>query len=502
MKVFSPQQVRSIDQFTIKNEPISSIDLMERAANAIFGWIVNNFSTSNWFYIFAGHGNNGGDGIALARMLVETGYNVKAFVLKTEIPFSPDLSENIQRLQKQAIVSIDYISSINNIPTIPSSVIVVDALFGSGLSRPLEGVSKSIVDQINSSKAHVIAIDIPSGLFANENPVPNRNTVVNANYTLSLQFPKLSFFFAENCHFVGQWIVLPIGLHPKAINEISTPYQFLSKEIVLNLVRKRLTFDHKGSYGHCLVVAGSFGMFGAAILASKACLIAGAGLVTTHIPRIGYSIIQQAVPEVMVSVDDNDWFLTSVSNISRYSAIAIGPGLGVEERSEAALISFLKSNSKPLVLDADALNIIASKLEYISLIPKNAIITPHPGEFDRLFGSSKSGHERLKIAIEMAQKHQLVIVLKGAFTQIATPNGEVYFNCTGNPGMATGGSGDVLTGIIVSLLGQGYSNVNASIIGVYLHGLAGDIAIKEMGEEALIASDIIKSLGAAFCRLH
>jgi NAD(P)H-hydrate epimerase len=502
MKVFSAQQVREIDRYTIEHEPILSIDLMERAANAIFCWIVNSYSSANWFYIFAGPGNNGGDGVALARMLVEVGYNVKVFVFKTDIAFSSDLAVNIQRLQKQAIASIVNISSIDTIPIIPSNVIIVDALFGSGLSRLLEGVSKSIVDQINNSNAQVVSIDIPSGLFANENPVPNSSSVVKANFTLSLQFPKLSFFFTENSCFVGQWIVLPIGLHAKAIKETPTPYQFLNEEFVSNLVRKRLTFDHKGSYGHCLVVAGSYGMFGAATLSSKACLKAGAGLVTAHIPRIGYSIMQHSVPEVMVSVDENDWFLSSVSNVSKYSAIAIGPGLGTEERTEAALIAFLKNNTKPLVIDADALNIIASNKEYINYVSKGAIITPHPGEFDRLFGNSKSGYERLSMAIEMAQKFEIVIVLKGAFTQIVTPAGNVYFNCTGNPGMATGGSGDVLTGIIVSLLGQGYSNVNAAIIGVYLHGLAGNIAKKEMGEEAIIASDIIKSLGAAFSSIH
>lgn len=502
MKVFSPQQVREIDKLTIKLEPISSIDLMERAANTIFHWIAKNFSTTSWFYIFAGPGNNGGDGVALARMLVEVGYNVKVFVLKTNLAFSSDLEINIKRLQKQAIAAIEYILSETNIPEIPNNVVVVDALFGSGLSRPLNGVSKSIVNQINSSKAQVIAIDIPSGLFANENPVPNRSSVVKANFTLSLQFPKLSFFFAENIDFVGRWEVLPIGLHVKTIDETPSPYHFLNKETASSLVRKRSTFDHKGIYGHCLIVAGANGMFGAAVLASKACLKSGVGLVTAHVPRFGYSIIQNSVPEAMVSVDDNDWCLSSVSNVSKYSAIAIGPGLGTDEKTQFALLSFLKSNSTPLVIDADALNIIASKKEYFNYVPKGAIITPHPGEFDRLFGKSKNGYERLYLAIEMAQKFEIVVVLKGAFTQIVAPTGNVYFNCSGNPGMATGGSGDVLTGIIVSLLGQGYSNVNAAIIGVYLHGFAGDIAKKEMGEEAINASDIINSIGAAFCSLH
>lgn len=498
MKVFTSNQVRTIDSYTIEHEPIESIDLMERAATAIFQWFVFNIPPQKKVFVFAGPGNNGGDGAALARMLVEIGYDVKAFVLKTDAPISHDLMINIQRLQMQSIVSVNFISSINDIPEIPGNVIVVDALYGSGLSRPLEGVSANLVECINRSTVQVVAIDIPSGLFANENPFPNGNSVINVNFTLSLQFPKLCFFFSENSCFVGKWFVLPIGLHPTAIIETPSFYQFLTSEFVSNLVRKRLTFDHKGTYGHCLIVAGSYGMIGAAVLASKACIKAGAGLVTAHVPRIGYNIIQQSVPEVMVSVDDNDGFITSVLKSKKYSSIAIGPGLGMEERTKAGLITFLRSSSKPLVIDADALNIIASNKDYINLIPANSIITPHPGEFDRLFGKSESGYERLNVAIEMAQKHQIVILLKGAYTQVVTPNGDVYFNNTGNPGMATGGSGDVLTGIIVSLLAQGYFPIDSAIIGAHLHGLAGDLAAEKIGQESITATDIIDCIGKAF----
>jgi ADP-dependent NAD(P)H-hydrate dehydratase / NAD(P)H-hydrate epimerase len=498
MKVFDANQVRNIDSYTIEHEPIESIDLMERAATKIYQWFAFNVSPQKEIFIFAGPGNNGGDGVALARMLAEVGYNVRVFILKTEIPFSPDLAVNIQRIQKQAIASIDYISSIDNMPAIPSSAIVVDALFGSGLSRPLEGVSVKLVESINSSNAQVVAIDIPSGLFANENPFPNRSSIVKVIFTLSLQFPKLCFFFPENSCFVGKWFVLPIGLHPTAIIETPSFYQFLTSEFVSNLVRKRLTFDHKGTYGHCLIVAGSYGMIGAAVLTSKACIKAGAGLVTAHVPRIGYNIIQQSVPEVMVSPDDNDGIITSVLNSKKYSSIAIGPGLGMDERTKAGVITFLRSSSKPLIIDADALNIISSNKDYINLIPANSIITPHPGEFDRLFGKSESGYERLNVAIEMAQKLEIVIVLKGAYTQIVSPTGNVFFNCTGNPGMATGGSGDVLTGMIASLLGQGYSPMDAAILGVHLHGLAGDLASEKMGLESITATDIIDSIGDAF----
>ena len=498
MKFFSTSQIRDIDRFTIEHEPIRSIDLMERAANGLFNWITKHYSPLTHFVVFAGPGNNGGDGVALARMLKMIGYKVDLFILKTDSAFSPDLAENIKKIENQGIVNIGYISNAQDLPLIGLKTVVIDALFGSGLTRPLSGIAAETVRHINNSKAEVISIDIPSGLFGEENPYPNQNPVIQASKTLTLQFPKLSFFFAENYKFTGRWIVIPIGLHPEAIENTTSDFVFLTKNEIAPLIRKRNPFDHKGTYGHCFIIAGSYGMLGASVLASKACLVAGAGLVTAHIPQIGYSILQQSVPEVMVDVDNHDLYFTGAEIHSKYKSIAIGPGLGIEKKTVTALLNVFKKTRIPLVIDADALNIISLNTKLLEYIPKNSVITPHPGEFDRLFGASDCCFNRFQIATKVAKKLEIIIVLKGAFTQIFTPEGKVFFNSTGNPGMATAGSGDVLTGIIGGLLAQEYEPLHAALVGVYIHGLAGDFAAKEKGEISLIASDIINCLGKAF----
>lgn len=497
MKFFSTSLIRNIDKLTIEIEPIKSIDLMERAADSIFRWVVAKYSTSSQFIIFAGNGNNGGDGVALARMLATVGYNVDLYILTTGTPPSTDLAENIKRLSKQKLVDIKYISQEKDISKISRNCIVIDALFGSGLTRPLSGLAAEIVKRINQSDAEVVSIDIPSGLFGEENPFPNPNPVVRASVTLSLQFPKLCFFFSENQEFFGKWVILPIGLHHQAIQKTPTSFGFTTLEDIYPIFLKRKTFDHKGTYGHVLIVAGSYGMIGASVLSAKACLNAGSGLVTVHIPRLGYSILQHSVPEALVEVDDNDWHFTSAEISGKFNAIAFGPGIGTETRTATGLRDLLKKTIVPIVIDADGINIIAQHPEFLKLIPNNTIITPHPGEFDRLFGASISSFHRFEVARKMAKKYSIIIVLKGAFTQIFSPNGQVFFNSTGNPGMATAGSGDVLTGIIGSMLGQGYEPLQASILGVFVHGMAGDIASKEKGETATTASDIISCMGKA-----
>lgn len=498
MKFFSTSQIRSIDKHTIAMEPISSVDLMERAAEGLFRWIVARHSAANSFIIFAGNGNNGGDGVALARMLILAGYNVNLCVLKSDSPYSPDLQSNLTRIVSQGIIDINYISQISDLPEIKPSSVVVDALFGSGLSRPVSGFAADVVKHVNKSAAHVIAIDIPSGLFGEENPVPNPNPVIRAKTTLTLHFPKLSFFFADNKQFVGNWKVIPIGLHPVAIGKTPTQFNYLTHNDISSIIRVRNTHDHKGTFGHVLLIAGSYGMMGASVLASKACIAGGCGLVTAHIPRLGYSILQHSVPEVLVAVDDNDWYFTGAAITSKYKAVGIGPGIGTETKTIAGFKELLKRITVPLVVDADGLNIIAQYPELLNLIPKNTVITPHPGEFDRLFGDSVSSYHRFDIAMSMAKKFNIIIVLKGAFSQIFSPSGEVFFNSTGNPGMATAGSGDVLTGLITSLLGQGYEPYTAAKLGVYIHGLAGDFACEQVGQSALTASDIITNLGKAF----
>lgn len=500
MKIFSCEQIRQIDAYTIKNEPITSTNLMERAANRLFQWIVKKYPVDICFQIFAGPGNNGGDGVALARMLAQKGYCVQLYILYSSY-YSPDLEINIKRLKDLGKVTPFILDNDTFLPVIPDNSVVIDALFGSGLKRPLRGETARIVDHINSAKVDVIAIDIPSGLFGEENPCPNSNPVVKATTTLTLQFPKLSFLFPENDEFIGDWHIIDIGLNKQIIDDMKTPYHFTERDEVRGMLKKRAKYSHKGTYGHALIIAGSYGMLGASILSVKACLRTGVGLVTAHIPTIGYQIMQITVPEALVSIDGNEHYFTGVDNYKGYSAIAIGPGIGQHLQTVNGFKELLSIVDIPLVIDADGLNALAAKPEMFSSLPKGTILTPHVGEFNRLFTKQDSGYKRMRVAAEMAVLHGVVIVLKGAHTQIACPDGSIFFNSTGNTGMATGGAGDVLTGIIVSLLAQGYSPEESSLLGTYIHGFAADLGIQGSSVQSLIASDIIDFLGETFSKL-
>lgn len=499
MRFFLTSQIREIDRQTIECEPIASINLMERAAESLFRWIVARFPSQNIFTIFAGNGNNGGDGVALSRMLAMIGYNVNLFILETGSKRTNDLETNIERAKKQGLIEIRTISNASDFPSIKNTI-VVDALFGSGLTRPLEGIYAELVTHINQSKSTIISIDIPSGLFGEKNPFPNPNSVIEANHTLTLQFPKLCLLFSDNQKFVGDWSILPIGLDEKTIEKTETDFCYLTSSFIKPLLQSRNKFGHKGTYGHALLVAGSYGMMGASVLASKSCLASGVGLLTVHVPKVGYNVIQSSVPEALVEIDQSEFIFTDEKNVDKFTAIGIGPGLGKGVTRAEALKKVLTSCKVPITIDADALNIISENKNFLELLPKNSIITPHPGEFDRLFGKCNSGFERFELARNVSAKYNVTIVLKGAFTQVFTPEGKVFFNSTGNPGMATGGSGDVLTGIITGLLAQDYSPRNASLAGVYIHGLAGDLASAAIGENAMVASDIISCIGNAFLK--
>jgi hydroxyethylthiazole kinase-like uncharacterized protein yjeF len=378
-------------------------------------------------------------------------------------------------------------------PKISKNDIIVDGMFGSGLTRKLEGVSRKLVHHINSSNADIIAIDIPSGLLGEDNTGNDFDAIIKAKYTITFQLPKLSFFFSENETFVGNWEVLPIGL--------DSDFYMIDNNYIKEKIVNRKKFSHKGNYGHVLLVAGSYGKMGAAILAAKACLRAGSGLVTVHAPKIGYEIMQTALPEAMISIDWSDIIFTDVSNLEDYTSVGIGPGIGTKQNTKKGLSNLFDKVSSPLVIDADGLNILSEHKDLISKIPKNSILTPHQKEFERLVGITINDHERIKSQIAFSVKNKLFVVLKGAHSSITCPDGSCYFNSTGNPGMATAGSGDVLTGIILSLLGQAFEPKDAAIIGVYLHGLAGDIASGKIGQEAVIASDIIENMGPAYLRI-
>ena len=501
MKILKSSKIREVDAFTIKNEPILSTDLMERAAMTISRWISENISKEKIIKIFVGPGNNGGDGLAVARQLKDLDYAVEVFLLKISNNLSKDCQINLDRLKKIKDILIREIKEKSDFPEITHNDVLVDGLFGSGLKRKLEGLPKELVQHLNFSIADIIAIDIPSGLFGENNSGNDFDAIIKAKYTLSFQLPKLSFFFRENEIFVGDWKVLPIGLNTNFIDSLDSEFYMIDSEYVKNRIIHRKKFSHKGTYGHVILIAGSYGKMGAAILAAKACLRTGSGLVTVHVPKIGYEIIQTALPEAMISIDWSDIIFTNVPDIENYTCIGIGPGIGTKQNTKKGLLNLFERISTPMVIDADGLNILSEQKELIKKVPKNSILTPHPKEFERLVGECSDNYDRIQTQIKFSVDNQLFVVLKGAHTSITCPDGSCYFNSTGNPGMATAGSGDVLTGIIISLLGQGYKPKHAAIIGVYLHGLAGDIASEKIGKEAIIASDIVDNLGPAYLRI-
>ncbi len=502
MKIFNSSQVRDIDAFTIANEPVASVDLMERASKAFVNWYVKNFDVSRRIVVFAGPGNNGGDALAISRLLLERNYRLLVFTVDLTGNFSPDFKTNLTRLNKIFPGVLAELKQGYVLPEIGRDNIVIDGIFGSGLSRPAEGFAGEIICHINKSEARVLAIDIPSGLSGEDNTDNLPENIIRADYTLSFQFPFLSFFFAENRQYTGEWYILDIGLHPDVIAGTPSLYHTNDVDDIKKVLKGRDKFSHKGTFGHALLICGSYGMMGAAVLAAKACLRGGAGLVTVHVPGSGYNIMQSTAPEALVSIDKSKNFFTDFPDPGKFSAIGAGPGIGLEKETCKGLKRLLEEARIPMVFDADAINILANNRDWLNKLPEGTILTPHPGEFDRLAGSSGSMWERFQKQLEIAGRYNINIILKGAHSILVTQEGETWFNTTGNPGMATGGSGDVLTGIISSLLAQGYSPSHASRAGMFIHGLAGDIAVRKKSEEALIASDITDCLGEAFLFLH
>jgi len=501
MKIFRSEQIKEIDKATIKNEPVESVDLMERAADQLFRWYIRNFDRSGRVLIFTGPGNNGGDGLALARLLSVNRFNVEVFFVNISDKTSDDWNINHNRLEKETTVPFNTIENIEQFPFISSGDIVVDAIFGSGLSRPVEGLAAQVIKKLNLTDSTVISIDIPSGLFGEDNSANNTETIVCADHTLSFEFPKLCFMFAENARYVGEWCALPIGLSKTAVGNTNTPYLFVEDDYIFPLLKKRLKFDHKGKFGHGLLVAGSFGKMGAAILGARAALRTGIGLITCHVPGCGYQVIQTSLPEAMARVDKNELYISNIEAVDSYDAVGIGPGIGTDPVTQEAFHNFLLSCGTQIVIDADGINILGENKSWLADLTGGTILTPHVKEFERIAGNTGNGFIRLEKQIEFAARYNCNIVLKGAYTSVVTPGGRVFFNSTGNPGMATAGSGDVLTGIILSLLSQGYTPENASVAGVYLHGLAGDLAAAKSGYESIIASDIIDNISNAFLKL-
>ena len=504
MKIFTSAQIHELDNYTIEHEPIKSIDLMERAAKTLTEAIVERWAVSVPIVVFAGPGNNGGDALAVARMLTERGYQVKTFLFNISGRLSADCAENKRRLSevKKAKNLFTEVTLEFDPPQLERGMLVVDGLFGSGLNKPLSGGFASLVKYINASHAEVVSIDMPSGLMTEDNTYNVRTNIVRADLTLTLGQKKLAMLFAENQQYIGELRVLDIRLSREGIKKIDSQYTMLEEDDVRQLLLPRDPFAHKGTMGNALVIAGSYGMAGAAILATEACLRSGVGKVTCHSPRKNVTIMQTAVPEAVLQIDREETTFSEAVDTEDFQAVGIGPGLGQTEQTAVAIISQIRRTQCPLVCDADAINVLSTHRAWMQQLPKDIIMTPHPKECDRLEGHSADSFERLSKARDLAQRLQAYVILKGHRSALCCPDGHIVFNNTGNAGMATGGSGDVLTGILTGLLARGYNRYEACVVGMYLHGLAGDIAARELGEESLIARDLVRYLPKAFLRLR
>lgn len=503
MKIFTGAQIRELDQYTIEHEPISSLNLMERAAKALTHAIEEKWSNQTPVVVFAGPGNNGGDALAVARLLAEDKYKVTVFLFNIHNHLSDDCNANKKRLlDGKKLEAFTEISVNFDPPELTADTLVIDGLFGSGLNKPLASGFAALVKYINQSPAQVVSIDIPSGLMCEDNTYNIRNHIIQADVTLTLQQKKLSMLLADNQMYLGRLKVLDIRLSQEYIARTDSEFKILQENDIRPLLKTRHDYSHKGEMGHALLIAGSYGMAGAATLAAKACLRSGVGKLTMHAPRCNYNIMQIAVPEAILQLDNEETRFSEPVNADDYTALGIGPGLGQQEDTAIALISQIRRTSCPMVIDADAINLLSSHRAWTQHLPKGMIFTPHPKEFDKLAGHiSKDCYDRLSKARELAERMQAYIILKGHYSALCLPNRQVEFNSTGNSGMATAGSGDVLTGIITALLARGYKSEDACRVGMYLHGLAGDLAAKELGKESLVASDLIAYLPKAFLRL-
>lgn len=500
MKIFTAKQMYEADKATEAKEGITSIDLMERAAQQVFVWIENRLQGSQVpIHIFCGIGNNGGDGLAIARMLLNKDYKVICYIVNYSEKRSPCFLTNFARLKENNKVWPKQIKEEHDYPELSNEGIIVDAMFGIGINRPLDGWVKGLVNHVNQSGAFILSIDVPSGLFVDA-PTPDFDAIIKANLTLTFQAPKLAFFLPETARFSQALEILNIGLDPEHLQQTPTEARLVLKQDAMKMYIPRGKFSHKGTYGHALIAGGSYGKMGAVTLAAKACLRAGAGKVTTLIPKCGYNIIQTAVPEAMVITETTENQITQFSIPGEFQAIGVGPGLGTHPETAKGFKSFLSDCKIPLVLDADALNLMGENKKLLELVPEKSVLTPHPGELQRLIGSWKDDYDKLAKVKKLSKKRDVIIVIKGAHT-ITVYQDQLYVNTTGNPGMATAGSGDVLTGFITGLLAQDYDALTAAIFGVYLHGLAGDLAAQQTGVNALIAGDIVEFLGDGFIEL-
>ncbi len=496
MKIFNTAQMIALEKQTTILESINSLDLIEKTATAIKNWVDANLNPQLPYYIFCGTGDNGADGLALARILIKDGYEVEVYLIKFSTELSSDCASNEKRIWESG-AEINYVNAKSDLPMLVGKGVIIDAIFGVGLNREVTGLAGETIEYINKKDLPIVSLDIPSGMLSDT--ISDDWPIIMSDVVLSYQFPKLCFFLPENEDYIDNWTILDIGLSYDSIDKITTKYNYLLNIETNMLLTDTPKFAHKGDNGHGLLIAGSKGMTGASILSARAAMRSGIGKLSIAVPDRNYAIVQMSVPEAMCLVQGEVYINRVPDNIENFDFVAIGPGLGLTKETEKLVADVLKKVQQPMVIDADALNTIAKNTKLFSKIPKFSILTPHIGEFERLVNKKfENSIERIDALQAFAIENQVVMVLKGAHSAIALPNGEIYFNSTGNPGMATAGTGDVLTGVLLALLAQGYHSIDAALLGVNLHGLAGDLAMEEQSTESLIASDVIENLGKAF----
>lgn len=505
MKLPNAHQMRELDAYTIQKNEISSLELMEFAAREVANFIFTHYDNKTRpTTIFAGPGNNGGDGLAVARMMSHKGYqNIEVFLFNTNNTLSEDCQANAIRLQEECPgVKFTEVTQQFEAPKLEKHTLIIDALFGTGLSKPLGGGFAALVKLINAAQTEVLSIDMPSGLMCEDNTLNSPSAIVRASVTITIGLPKLALLLTDTQRFVGKLYIADLNYEPEKVNELDICYSITERADVKAMLKERPSFGHKGTFGNALLIAGKYGMGGAAILAAKACLRMGVGKITVHTPKLNNNILQIAVPEAVLYHDNDDAVFTTPVRSHDFQAVAIGPGIGTDKRTALAFIEQVSHTSSPLLIDADGINILGDHKGWISQVPANTIFTPHVGEMQRLGICNPDSYSTLLEAMNMARRHKFYIILKGHYTAICTPKGKVYFNSTGNSGMGTAGSGDVLSGIILSLLAQNYSIEKACRLGVYLHGMAGDLAAESLTEYSLTASDIIRFLPKAIQKLQ
>lgn len=497
MKILTAQQIREVDAKTISYNQISSLQLMKQASKAFFDWFTSKYSDKSLsIAVFSGIGNNGGDGLVVARMLHKSGYKVKIFLVEYSQSYSEDCAHNLRRAKAENI-SIHKIVIAEDIPQQIDNDIVIDAIFGTGLNREIEGIGKSVIEKINSCNHKVVSIDIPSGVSLDK----PTTFAIQADETVTLQIPKLALYLPDNHQYVGNLHIVDIGLSNKAIEESESDCFLLTQSDIKPILKPLSKYAHKGVFGHALIVGGSIGKIGSVCLASKAALRSGCGLITAYVPRCGVFPLQSNLPEAMVIADSGENFLSDINFDIAVDAVGIGVGMGKMPETQETFHRFLSQNDKPLVIDADGLNILSENKDWFKLLPSKTILTPHPKELSRLIGEWSEDYDKINKVIAFAKKYDVIVVVKGTNSLIVDSE-NVFVNSTGTPALATAGSGDVLTGIITSLLAQGYEPLQAAKLGVFLHGLTGNITANKTHTRSFIASDIIKNIGKAYFEIE